>query len=217
MVHFHLFPYFRQKKREKACYLLFFFIHLQKRNNFNEKDMEQDDYDIHCTKLFEEGIRSRRHGDTVITTLCNKQDCFILYIPPKAEQQFRKHFMLKADERILLARDTSTWNRRNEGLVMTNKRIIFIPRHYVDNKELYIIRFNSFMHVTSNAHSVLFWHTETSFFAIPKRFFFKPKWKSYDFDRAIAQLGDILERMSTQRPHGKIIPIACNLHKYAEA
>lgn len=187
--------------------------------------MELDDYDIHCAKLFEEGIISQHHGDTSILSLSNKSDCFILDIPKKAEQQFRKNFLLKANERILLARDTSAWNQRDEGLVLTDRRIVYVPQHYSDNQCLYIVKLGAFIHVTHNADAVLFWNTEDSFFAIPKNYFFKKRWKSYDFDRAIHQLSDILDQMSNKSPldnidnrypHGQIIPIVYNLHKYAE-
>ena len=47
--------------------------------------MERYDYDFHCTKLFEEGVRAHRYGDVSIIHQSNDVDCFILDIPAKAE------------------------------------------------------------------------------------------------------------------------------------
>ena len=69
--------------------------------------MERYDYDFHCTKLFEEGVRAHRYGDVSIIHQSNDVDCFILDIPAKAEEMFRENFKLRNDETILLARDTS--------------------------------------------------------------------------------------------------------------
>ena len=79
--------------------------------------MERYDYDFHCTKLFEEGVRAHRYGDVSIIHQSNDADCFILDIPGKVEEMFRENFKLRQDEIILLARDTSIWNNRTEGLV----------------------------------------------------------------------------------------------------
>ena len=88
--------------------------------------MERYDYDFHCTKLFEEGVRAHRYGDVSIIHQGNDADCFILDIPAKVEEMFRENFKLRNDETILLARDTSIWNNRTEGLVITNRRIVYI-------------------------------------------------------------------------------------------
>lgn len=45
--------------------------------------MERYDYDFHCTKLFEEGVRAHRYGDVSIIHQSNDADCFILDIMAK--------------------------------------------------------------------------------------------------------------------------------------
>ncbi len=52
--------------------------------------MERYDYDFHCTKLFEEGVRAHRYGDVSIIHQGNDVDCFILDIPAKVEEMFRR-------------------------------------------------------------------------------------------------------------------------------
>lgn len=98
---------------------------------------------------------------------------------------FRENFKLRNDETILLARDTSIWNNRTEGLVITNRRIVYIPKCIGSNKDIYVINYADCQHINTNTDSVLFWKSNESYLAIPKSFFFKARWKTYDFDRSI--------------------------------
>jgi len=174
----------------------------------NLRLMDLYDYDIHCTKLFEESVCSHRRGDVPIIKQRNALDCFIVDIPAKADRLFIKNFLLRENERILLARDTSAWNTRTEGLVITDMRIVYIPRKQGANNNLYIVRYDSCLHINSNSHSVLFWSDDENYLAVPKNFFFKARWKTYDFDRSIDQLTRILELMGQAHPQSKAAPFS---------
>ena len=180
--------------------------------------MERYDYDFHCTKLFEEGVSTHRCGDVSIIEQRNDNDCFILDIPAKVEEMFRQNFKLRPEETLLLARDTSLWNNRTEGLVITNRRIVYIPKHRGSIKNIYVINYDSSQQIDTNIDSVLFWNSDESFLAVPKSFFFKTRWKTYDFDRSITQLTLLLKKMGAAHTHhNKRVQLAYIMNKHAEA
>lgn len=156
------------------------------------EDMEK------IAQLFTEGVKEHRQGDLPIIQQRNGKDCFILEIPSKDNELFKHNFLLDNDETILLARDTSTWNKRKEGLVITNKRLVYIPGKKDPHGRRYVIDFSSFIQVTYDAQRLLFWSSEENFFAIPSIFFFKSRMKSYDADRAIQMLSKVLTKIARQ-------------------
>ena len=71
---------------------------------------------------------------------------------------------------------------------------------------------------TASILTVLFWKSNESYLAIPKSFFFKARWKTYDFDRSIEQLTMLLNKMGEAYSlHNNAAHIAYNTNKYAEA
>ena len=146
--------------------------------------------------LFADGVKEQHPGDLPIIQQQNGKDCFILEIPPKDSDLFKQNFLLDDDETILLARDTSTWNKRKEGLVITDRRIVYIPGKRDPHGRRYVIDFGSFIQVTYDAQRLLFWSSEDNFFAIPSVFFFKARLKSYDADRAIHMLSKMLTKIA---------------------
>lgn len=113
---------------------------------------------------------------------------------------------------------TSLWNNRTEGLVITNRRIVYIPKHRGSNKNIYVINYDSCQQIDTNIDSVLFWNSDESFLAVPKSFFFKTRWKTYDFDRSITQLTLLLKKMGAAHTHhNKRVQLAYIMNKYAEA
>lgn len=57
----------------------------------------------------------------------NKIDCLYKNIPSQTKADARKNFKVSYDEIIIFIRDTSFWNNRNQGLVITNYAIYCIP------------------------------------------------------------------------------------------
>lgn len=149
-------------------------------------------------QLFSEGVKEHHPGDLPIIQQRNGKDCFILEIPANDSKLFKHNFLLDDDETILLARDTSLWNKRKEGLVITDKRIVYIPGNKDPHGRRYVIDFGSFIQVTYDAQRLLFWSSEENFFAIPSSFFFKSRLKSYDADRAIHMLSKVLTKIAKQ-------------------
>ena len=58
----------------------------------------------------------------------NGTDLFVYpLIPDDVKYQIRRNFDLSLDEEILYVRDSSSWNDRNQGVVLTDCGIIWIP------------------------------------------------------------------------------------------
>lgn len=157
----------------------------------SKEEMQKD-----IITIFSEGVRTHRKGDLPIINNTNGKDCFILDIPEEIESKFRKNFQLDEQEVIMMARDTSPWNTRKEGLVITDRRIVYIPGKTDFSCSKCIVELNSFNKVTYDAKALLFWGTEKTFFPIPANFFFKSKMKSYDVDRATKNLGKLLSKIA---------------------
>ena len=160
--------------------------------NLKSDPMNKNDYKKNIIELFTDGVKSSRLGDLPIVSQANNKDCFILDMTKNDERTFKSSFLLDDDETILLARDTSTWNNRREGLVITEKRIVYIPNPQEDNNGRYDLELNNYNRVTYDSDSLQFWSTDETFFGIPKKYFFKTKLKSYDSDRALQILSKVM-------------------------
>lgn len=152
--------------------------------------MEKNYEPKNIVRIFTEGVKNNQPGDVSIIKLHNGKDCFILDIPEDIKAKFKENFGVQDGETILLARDTSKWNNKKEGLVITDKRIIFIPSNEDISK--YTQELGAYHRVTYSADSLLFWSTEENYFSIPKCYFSKSRFKSYDTDDAIKQLSKLL-------------------------
>ena len=145
--------------------------------------------------IFTEGVTSHQLGDQPIANLHNGNDCFILTFPTETEKKFKTNFHLAEDEQILMARDTSEWNTKKEGLVITDQQIAYQPTPK-DGQTQYHLRHDSYIRVTYTADALLFWSNEKSYISIPKNYFFKARLRSYDLDDAIKRLSKILTRIA---------------------
>lgn len=59
--------------------------------------------------------------------LANGSDLFVTNIPDSAIHSFRNNFQLHIDEIVLYARDTSFWNEKNQGTVVTDWGVTCVP------------------------------------------------------------------------------------------
>lgn len=69
----------------------------------------------------------------------NGTDLFICDINGEAKNGFRSGFGIDIDEELLWARDTSFWDSKNQGMVITDRGFYFVP----DNDD----RDNDFFHL----------------------------------------------------------------------
>lgn len=145
--------------------------------------------------LFCEGVASRQQGELPIISNDNGRDCMISHIPAKANLEFKENFEIGDEETILLARDTSPWNNRKEGLVITNKQIIYIPDHLDKSSSKYIIKMADTKKVTYDNKAIIFWRSEETFLPIPLNYFFKARSNSYDIEAAGKNLASLLDKL----------------------
>ena len=80
-----------------------------------------------------------------------------------------------------------------------------------------MINYAGCQQINTNTDSVLFWKSNESYLAIPKSFFFKTRWKTYDFDRSIEQVTILLKKMGKAHLlHNNAAHLAYITNKYAE-
>ena len=105
--------------------------------------------DANMLSIFKRGVMSllRHH---------NNNDCLILNISDSDKGNVRNNFGLELDEQILWVRDTSFWSNKNQGLVITDKQIVYIPDNDKPDDRLNI-EFNDIQHVEYREMSLFVW------------------------------------------------------------
>ena len=61
------------------------------------------------------------------SSINNNNDLFVYPVPDSAIHSFRNNFQLHIDEIVLYARDTSFWNEKNQGTVVTDWGVTCVP------------------------------------------------------------------------------------------
>lgn len=83
---------------------------------------------------------------------------------------YRRNFNIPLNEQILFTRDTSSWDNRDEGLILTDKAIYFLPKEDEDLKKY---RWTEITRVEYKEYSFYFSIYECSSIEISKKYFFK--------------------------------------------
>lgn len=68
----------------------------------------------------------------------NNYDCYYLQIPDSVKNIIRQKFGIGFNEDIIFVRDTSFFNNRDQGLVITDAAIYCIPDNYNPEEKLYL-------------------------------------------------------------------------------
>lgn len=106
-------------------------------------------------KIFIDEANARNLG-----ILDNGYDLYIYpNIPDSAINVFRNHFKLHIDEIILFARDTSFWNNKNQGAIVTDWGITCVP----DNDsmdEIIQLSWENILHVEYSGQTLYFFYGE---------------------------------------------------------
>lgn len=69
---------------------------------------------------------------------CNDGDCFYRNIPESVKNGVRQAFGIGFNEEIIFVRDTSFWNSRDQGLVITDVAIYCIPNNDSPDEKIYL-------------------------------------------------------------------------------
>lgn len=149
--------------------------------------------DGNMLSIFKRGVMSllRHH---------NNNDCLILNISDSDKSAIRNNFGLGLDEQILWVRDTSFWSNKNQGLVITDKQIIFIHDNDTPNDKTYI-EFNDIHHVEYREMSLFVWNYQEEYVQFYLGLFFKDSTESNELIEDAKQLAKVLTEMAKSVGH----------------
>lgn len=149
--------------------------------------------DGNMLSIFKRGVMSllRHH---------NNNDCLILNISDSDKGNVRNNFGLELDEQILWARDTSFWSNKNQGLVITDKQIVYIPDNDKPDDRLNI-EFNDIQHVEYREMSLFVWNYQNEYCQLGLGLFFKDTTESNELIADAKTLANILTNMAKSVGH----------------
>lgn len=124
----------------------------------------------------------------------------ILNISDSDKSAIRNNFGLELDEQILWVRDTSFWSSKNQGLVITDKQIIFIHDNDTPNDKTYI-EFNDIHHVEYREMSLFVWNYQEEYVQFRLGLFFKDSTESNELIEDAKQLAKVLTEMAKSVGH----------------
>lgn len=124
----------------------------------------------------------------------------ILNISDSDKSAIRNNFGLGLDEQILWVRDTSFWSSKNQGLVITDKQIIFIHDNDTPNDKTYI-EFNDIHHVEYREMSLFVWNYQEEYVQFHLGLFFKDSTESNELIEDAKQLAKVLTEMAKSVGH----------------
>ena len=143
--------------------------------------------------IFKRGVMSllRHH---------NNNDCLILNISDSDKGNVRNNFGLELDEQILWVRDTSFWSNKNQGLVITDKQIVYIPDNDKPDDRLNI-EFNDIQHVEYREMSLFVWNYQNEYCQLGLGLFFKDTTESNELIADAKTLANVLTNMAKSVGH----------------
>ena len=158
------------------------------------------------TKVIEEVTKEDRNiiaifqnGVTSLLRHSNNNDCLILNISDSDKSLVRNNFGLALDEQILWVRDTSFWGNKNQGLVVSDKQIVYIPNN--DNpKDRLNIDFND-QHVEYREMSLFVWNYQEEYYKLHLSLFFKNSEESSGLIADAKTLANTLTEMAKSVGH----------------
>lgn len=149
--------------------------------------------DGNMLSIFKRGVMSllRHH---------NNNDCLILNISDSDKGNVRNNFGLELDEQILWVRDTSFWSNKNQGLVITDKQIVYIPDNDKPDDRLNI-EFNDIQHVEYREMSLFVWNYQNEYCQLGLGLFFKDTTESNELIADAKTLASVLTNMAKSVGH----------------
>ena len=141
-----------------------------------------------------------RKGVTPLLRHSNNNDCLILSISESDKGSVRNNFGLGLDEQILWVRDTSFWSNKNQGLVITDKQIVYIPDNDKPDDRLNI-EFNDIQHVEYREMSLFVWNYQNEYCQLGLGLFFKDTTESNELIADAKTLANVLTNMAKSVGH----------------
>ena len=145
----------------------------------------------------------------------NGTDCLLLDISDTIKSSIRRNFDLGLDEQILWVRDTSFWGSKNQGLVITDKQIVYIPDNDSPDSKYYI-EFNDINKVEYREMSIFIWNYENEYFRLPVGAFVKDAEESQSLICDAQRLASALTQMAISAGHTETKTVFDLLNDYIE-
>ncbi len=163
---------------------------VQKNETITENTSKKDE---DMVSIFKRGVMSllRHH---------NNNDCLILNISESDKSNIRNNFGLGLDEQILWVRDSSFWSSKNQGLVITDKQITWIPDNNKPNDRS-SIEFNDIHHVEYREMALFIWNYQDEYLQFYLGSFFKDSDESNEIIEDAKQLAKVLTEMAKSVGH----------------
>jgi len=183
-------------------------------NNENDCNSEK------IIKMFTEALCKKEFKG--IVSLANGSDLFICVIPDAIKAAFRNGFDIDIEEELLWARDTSFWNNRNQGLVITDRGFHFIPDNDDADSNAFI-SWNNIEMVEYKDLTFIFYTHDGNKPQCGYNFFFKEANDEPKFKRALKSLADLFTKIATsvgyeeEKDFWDIVEEKINSHEYEEA
>ena len=96
--------------------------------------------------------------------------CMMINISDTDKASVRENFRIDIDEQILFFNDTSFFGNRNQGLVITNKRLVWIPDN--NKEDVCSFAFNIIQRVEYREMQIYLWGYENDNVPLPLKIFF---------------------------------------------
>ena len=145
----------------------------------------------------------------------NGTDCLLLDISDTIKSSIRSNFDLGLDEQILWVRDTSFWGNKNQGLVITDKQIVYIPDNDSPDSKYYF-EFNDINKVEYREMAIFIWNYENEYFRLPLGAFFKYAEESQSLICDAQRLASALTQMAISAGHTETKTVFDLLNDYIE-
>lgn len=152
----------------------------------------------------------------------NDTDLFICDINDEAKNGFRKGFGIDIDEELLWARDTSFWNSKDQGMVITDRGFYFVPDNDNHANDIFI-SWNIIEKVEYKDLNFIFYTHDGNRCLWEYKYFFKEANDNTGFKKALVKLADLFTQMATsvgyeeEKSFWDIISEMIDEHEYDEA
>lgn len=192
---------------------------------------------VNVVKMFTDSIKneirfngfdlkeSKEKKNMVFCHIANGSDLFICKFNDVEKVGFRNGFGIDIDEELLWARDTSFWDTKNQGMVITDRGFYFVPDN--DNRDNdFFISWNNIEKVEYKDLNFIFYTHDGNRQLLGYKYFFKDQ-KPFelikDFKNALVRLAGLFTKIATavgyeeEKNFWDIISEMIDAHEYDEA
>lgn len=127
--------------------------------------------------------------------------CMMINISDTDKASVRENFRIEIDEQILFFNDTSSFGNRNQGLVITNKRLVWIPNN--DDGDVYSFAFNDIERVEYREMQIYLWGygNDEDNVLLPLHYFFSFNGETSAVKTDAQKIAAVLNKMVTVAGH----------------